>query len=392
VVQKASLAEMLLHIDGEWLHVESWTNERLEEAGATITDGDIQRAKEALRNLYQAVGARPAKYYALLYMDGDHMGRWLSGTHAGLATLGDILHPKIRAALQNDPNWGSILVTKRLITPAVHAAISQALGHFAMRVVPHIVEERYPGRLVYAGGDDVLAVVPLEDALAVARELRAAFSGHIRFVNGNLEVCLKDAVTGYVEWGNGVFLTMGPQATASMGMVFTHHLQPLDLALQAVRRAEHAAKHHYGRNALAVEVLKRSGEAITVGTNWSYDTIPDVMALLIKLIQRLQEEQISGKWPYVVQAEAWTLEGLSSDAQAAELRRLLTRQAGEKLRGKEKKAQAEEFSEKLVQWVQATVPPPPDPCEPEKESSPSGFVEMSRWLLVCSFMVRGGEV
>jgi CRISPR-associated protein Cmr2 len=389
---EGKLAEMLLYIDGEWLHVESWTNERLEEAGATITDGDIQKAKEALRNLYQAVGARPAKYYALLYMDGDHMGRWLSGTHAGLATLGDILHPKIRAALQNDPNWGSILVTKRLITPAVHAAISQALGHFAMRVVPHIVEERYPGRLVYAGGDDVLALVPLEDALAVARELRAAFSGHIRFVNGNLEVCLKDAVTGYVEWGNGVFLTMGPQATASMGMVFTHHLQPLDLALQAVRRAEHAAKHHYGRNALAVEVLKRSGEAITVGTNWSYDTIPDVMALLIKLIQRLQEEQISGKWPYVVQAEAWTLEGLSSDAQAAELRRLLTRQAGEKLRGKEKKAQAEEFSEKLVQWVQATVPPPPDPCEPEKESSPSGFVEMSRWLLVCSFMVRGGEV
>jgi len=159
-----------------------------------------------------------------------------------------------------------------------------------------------------------------------------------------------------------------------------------------VRRAEHAAKHHYGRNALAVEVLKRSGEAITVGTNWSYDTIPDVMALLINLIQRLQEEQISGKWPYVVQAEAWTLEGLSSDAQAAELRRLLTRQAGEKLRGKEKKAQAEEFSEKLVQWVQATVPPPPDPCEPEKDSSLSGFVEMSRWLLVCSFMVRGGEV
>jgi CRISPR-associated protein Cmr2 len=378
---EGDLVEKLLRIDGEWLHIESWTNERLEEAGATITDGDIQKAKEALRNLYQAVGAKPAKYYALLYMDGDHMGRWLSGTHEGLATFGDILHPDVQEQLKKDTAWQSLLPMKRLITPAVHAAISQALGRFALRLVPHIVEKRYPGRLIYAGGDDVLALVPLEDALSVARELRAAFSGHVRFVNGNLEVCLKDSLTGYAEWGDEIFLTMGPQATASMGMVFAHHFQPLDLALQAVRRAEHAAKHHYGRNALVIEVLKRSGETVTVGTKWSHDTIPDVMALLIDLIQRFQEEKISGKWPYVVQAEAWTLEELSSDAQTAELRRLLKRQAGQKLREEEKEAQAEELSEKLVQWAQAMA-----------RSQLKGFDEMSSWLLVCSFITRGGEV
>ena len=389
---ESELAEKLLRIDGEWLHIESWTKEALEEVGAAVNENDIRRAQKALRELYQAVGTKPARYYALLYMDGDHMGRWLSGTHEGLATLGDILHPEVRATLRNDPNWQTVLGMKRPITPAVHAAISQALGRFALRLVPHIVEERYPGRLIYAGGDDVLALVPLEDALAVARELRAAFSGHIRFVNGDLQVCLGDSVTGYVEWGDEIFLTMGPQATASMGMVFAHHLQPLDLVLQAVRRAEHEAKHRYGRNALAVEVLKRSGETVTVGTKWSYDTIPDVMALLIDLIQRFQEEKISGKWPYAVQAEAWMLKELSSDAQKAELRRLLKRQAGQQLRREEKEAQAEELSEKLVQWVQAIVPPPPDPCEPEKDSSLSGFMEMSRWLLACSFIVRGGEV
>jgi CRISPR/Cas system-associated protein Cas10 (large subunit of type III CRISPR-Cas system) len=86
-----------------------------------------------------------------------------------------------------------------------------------------------------------------------------------------------------------------------------------------VRRAEHAAKRRYGRNALAVEVLKRSGETVTVGTKWSYDKTPDVVDLLIELVRRLEKEQISGKWPYVVQAEAWTLEELSSDAQRAEL-------------------------------------------------------------------------
>jgi len=378
---ESELAEKLLRIDGEWLHIESWTKERLEETGATPNDNNIQKAKEVLRKLYQAVGKKPAKYYALLYMDGDHMGRWLSGTHEGLATFGDILHPQVREALQNDPNWQPLLGMKRLITPAVHAAISQALGHFALRLVPHIVEERYPGRLIYAGGDDVLALVPLEDVLAVAWELRAAFSGHIRFVNGDLQVCLGDSVTGYVEWGDEIFLTMGPKATASMGMVFVHHLQPLDLVLEAVRRTEHGAKRLYGRNALAVEVLKRSGETVTVGTKWCYDKTPDVVELLIELVRRFEEEQISGKWPYGVQAESLALEALPAQAQQAELKRLLKRQTGPKLREGEREAQATELSEKLVNWAQGMA-----------QSGLVGFTEMSRWLLVCSFIARGGEV
>ena len=372
------LAEKLLQIDGEWLHVESWTEVRLKEAGATLSHGDIRKAIETLQALYRAVGARPSKYYALLYMDGDHMGRWLSGTHEGLATFGDILHPEVRKQLEKDANWHPLLQTRRLITPAVHAAISQALGRFALRLVPHIVEERSPGRLIYAGGDDVLALVPLEDALAVARELRAAFSGHIRFENGSLQVCLGESVSGYVEWvewGKEIFLTMGPQATASIGLVFAHHLQPLDLVLQAARRAEQAAKRQYGRNALAVEVLKRSGETVSVGAKWSYEGTPDIVALLIDVTKRLQEGQISGKWPYAVQAEAAALEALPPEAQRAELKRLLKRQAGQKLSREEKDEQAEKLSGELA--VLATH---------------MGFEEMSRWLLVCSFITRGGEV
>ncbi len=390
---EAQLAARLLQIDGEWLHIDSWTKERLEEIGLNVRESEVQKVKEALNALYNAVDAKPAKYYALLYMDGDHMGRWLSGTHEGLATFGDILHPDVRKELQSDRDWDSLIGMKRLITPAVHAAISQALGRFALRFVPYIVEERHPGRLIYAGGDDVLALVPLEDALAVAWELRAAFSGHVRFVNGDLQVCLGDVVTGYVEWGDEVFLTMGPKATASIGLVFAHHLQPLDLVIEAVRRAERAAKGRYGRNALAVEVLKRSGETMRVGTNWSYDTTPDVVELLLDLVRRLEEGQISGKWPYTVQAEEVALEALPAEAQRAELKRLLKRQAGQKLSKEEKEEQAEDLSKKLVDWAQAMgqPQPDPDPRKPTKEP-PKGFSEMSRWLLVCSFIARGGEV
>ena len=389
---EANLAEKLLRIDGEWLQVESWTRERLEEVWPGVSDDAIRKAKTALSDLYKAVDAKPAKYYALLYMDGDHMGRWLSGTHEGLATFGDILHPDVRPQLEKDNDWQSLLQKKRLITPALHASISQALGRFALKLVPHIVEERHPGRLIYAGGDDVLALVPLEDALAVARELRAAFSGHVRFLNGGLQVCLGSSVTGYVEWGDEVFLTMGPKATASIGLVFAHHLQPLDLVIEAVRWAERAAKGRYGRNALAVEVLKRSGETMRVGTNWSYDTTPDVVKILLDLVRRLEEEQISGKWPYTVQAEEMTLEALPAEAKRAELKRLLKRQAGQKLSKEEKEELAEDLSKELVDWAQAMGQPrpDPDPCKSTKEP-PNGFSEMSRWLLVCSFIARGGE-
>ncbi len=372
---EANLAKQLLEIDGEWLLIASWTRRRLEEDWPEVAEEQIRSARKALQQLYQAVQARPAKYYALLYMDGDHMGRWLSGTHEGLAIFADTWHPSVQAQLRNDPNWQAFAQGRRLITPAVHAAISQALGHFALKWVPYVVEQRYAGRVIYAGGDDVLALVPLEDALAVARELRAAFSGHVQFVNGDLQVCMGDEVSGYVKWGDDVFLTMGPRATASIGLVFAHHLQPLDLVLQAARRAEHTAKHQYGRNALAVEVLKRSGEAITVGTKWGYEDMPDVVALLIDVTERLQGDRISNKWPYVVRAEVPALEALPSEAQKAELKRLLRRQAGRSISSpQEKEEQADELSEKLAILAGKT-----------------GFAAVSDWLLVCSFIARGGE-
>lgn len=382
--EEGFLAQQLLQLDGEYLLSDTWTCERLRERWPKVTEKDVQDGREALRQLYEAMGEAPARYYALLYMDGDHMGRWLSGTHKKLATFGDILHPEVRKRLENDPDWKELLLLKRIITPAVHAAISQALGQFSLRLVPHIIEERYPGRLIYTGGDDVLALVPLAYAMPVARELRWAFSGHIRFNDGDLEVIPReDAVSGYVEWGEELFLTMGPEATASVGMVFAHHLHPLDLVLQAVRRAEKAAKNRYGRNALALEVLKRSGETFTVGTCWCDENIGDVVAFLQDIAWRLQEEKISAKWPYGVQAELPALEVLPQEAQRAELRRLLRRQAGEHSSREEKDRQAEELSAKLVSWAAKLS---------ASLGAQSGFAEMVHWLLVCSFITRGGEV
>lgn len=113
-------------------------------------------------------------------MDGDGMGKWLNGTHEDLANFEAMLHPKALEQLKGNQGWQKVLGQKRLISPSLHAAISQALAKFTLNCVPYVVEELHFGRLVYAGGDDVLAFLPLVEVLSAARELRALFSGEAK--------------------------------------------------------------------------------------------------------------------------------------------------------------------------------------------------------------------
>ncbi len=171
------------------------------------------------------------------------------------------------------------------MSPAIHGFISKALGDFSLKLVRHIVEERYAGKLVYAGGDDVMALLPLDCALEVARELRAAFSGELTTDDQGekLEVDFaakesQASKSGYVllkrpnrekNRERELLTTMGSEATASTGIVIAHHTQPLDLTLQEVRKAEKAAKSA-GRNSFSLTFLKRSGEIMSAGAKWYY--------------------------------------------------------------------------------------------------------------------------
>lgn len=63
----------------------------------------------------------------------------------------------------------------KILTPAIHSAISTALRNYAIEFVRKIVEEEHLGKLIYAGGDDVLAFVNLKDLFDVMEKLRWAF-------------------------------------------------------------------------------------------------------------------------------------------------------------------------------------------------------------------------
>lgn len=400
--KQATVLRELVKYDGEWLYPETYDQIEFEPGIDKTAMPDVKKQlKELLKATAKQGIAAPARYYAILHMDGDAMGKWMSGTHDQMPTFAALLHPDIEADLKQRAEWRDLLTQKRLVSPAYHAAISHALGNFALKCVRRIVEELHPGVLVYAGGDDVLALLPLEHALPVALELRAAFSGQAIIDEAGVSRVdfLTDAHSGFMAFDGKPLLTMGAAATASTGIAIAHHSGPLSGVLAAAREAEHSAKHQYDRNALAVTVLKRSGEIMRVGAHWHYDqAVPSTVKLIADLQQAMRADAISTKFTHAYFDEARTLAGLPAEAQAAELYRLLKRHKGEAVKSEDAEAQAKEWSARLaplakhLQGHRDKLPKTQHRTLADEDLLPqAGMVELGKWLLLARFLNRGGE-
>lgn len=149
-------------------------------------------------------GAAPV-FYALLLADGDRLGQ-LVGSLGG-------------------------------------QAVGSALAAFTA-AAPSIVED-HDGVTVYAGGDDVLAMLPVSTALACASALADCYAA-------SFQQQTNDA-----------------QASLSAAVVFAHVRLPLGAVLsEAHRLLDDVAKARNGRNSLAVAVLKRGGCNSLWATTW----------------------------------------------------------------------------------------------------------------------------
>ncbi|RME84324.1 MAG: type III-B CRISPR-associated protein Cas10/Cmr2, partial [Zetaproteobacteria bacterium] len=137
-------------------------------------DDEEDRQVNVVRGLVeQALGGRMERYYALVLMDGDRMGKWLAGEMAaekvGRDGKEEYLLPmrsRLRSDLRDDPQveehadyWDA----PRPVSPAWHQAISGALNSFSAELARVVVEEMFTGKLIYAGGDDLLAMVCVRD-------------------------------------------------------------------------------------------------------------------------------------------------------------------------------------------------------------------------------------
>ncbi|MBX5451887.1 MAG: type III-B CRISPR-associated protein Cas10/Cmr2, partial [Thermogemmatispora sp.] len=282
----------LKDVDGECAFVETFTAQRLRTNYRALVASQPQRfpgewvieepsylsrAHEVLRELYRLIGA-PSPYYALLQMDGDQMG----------TLIGEVQHQ------------------------ANHRAISEALSTFAREHVPGIVEDKHPGKLIYAGGDDVLALAPLAQMFSLASALQQTYS---KIVGPSIQTASNGTRT----------------ATVSMGIAIAHHLMPLTLVRRMAREAEEQAKQRYGRNALVVTILWRSGNTLSAGCRWSYPFLdsnhPAISPLQIfeQVAHLFVRGILSPRCLESLNRELPGLQGLPDEALGSELARVFRR-------------------------------------------------------------------
>ena len=239
----------------------------------------------------------------MLALDGDEIGKWISGEKTPrfkhqFSDYFDGSGVQRQGALRYfEGNGGAdLLETSRALSPSYHLQFSQALSNFALRCARQVVEAHF-GRLIYAGGDDVLAMLPADTALECAQALRNAFQGRT-VENTNLA----SPATGYLsidkdQSGQPIaFVVPGPAAEVSVGIAIAHFKSPLQDVVREAQKAEKRAKNQLSRAAVAVSLLKRSGEITEWGAKWDSGGL----ALYEAIAKALNDGRISGKFPHRV--------------------------------------------------------------------------------------------
>jgi len=270
------------------------------------------------------------RYFAILALDGDSMGKWISGSK----------NPPLSAVLSDEcakaylEKGAKLDDHRRPLSPAWHLQFSEALGNFSQYAVRLIVEA-FDGRLLYAGGDDVLAMLPSDTALACAEALRLAFRGDPKLNEtalGRLErqrdprrnknIWRSDRETPLFAIKTPGFLQLTPQASSrhgaeapllddpvnfpvivpgpatdvSVGLAIAHFKAPLQDVVRAAQAAEKHAKNQLDRAAIAVSLFKRSGEITEWGCKWESGGL----ALYGAIARHLEGSELSAKFPHRV--------------------------------------------------------------------------------------------
>ncbi len=364
----------ILRRDGDCFFLATFTPYRMKKDYAITPDYRAahratkgRKALEKLLAITDRAGiARPTPYYAMILMDGDKMG----------------------------PLVGSVENAEE------HTAISRAVSTFSRKRAPAIVQERYPARLVYAGGDDTFALAPLmhdytqnemralkqagqqpiKTILALVDQLQQAYCNEVRAAIHDEE--RKQSVT------------------ASIGVAVAHHYTALSTVRRIAKEAEEMAKKLYGRNALVVTVLRRSGEQTRVGCHWEYSierngkqSILQPLVLFATFYELFTRDFLAPGCVYKLLEEAPTLIALKQEAQQSEIARILYHQpaSDEHLslgRIRSLALQITELAHAIDNDEQRPPGQEPFAIELHAEGRRYGLIEIIGWLLVLLFLAR----
>jgi CRISPR-associated protein Cmr2 len=227
---------------------------------------DIDRLRRRILDSLSPRLSECPSYYAILAADGDRMGQLISA--------------------QRDMDS--------------HRRLSAALAEVAEEMKK--VVNQHHGYTVYAGGDDLLAFLPVNQILSCACELAAAFRKAMEPFRG-----------GSSEAG-----------TLSIGVAIVHRMEMLQQSLEWAREAEREAKRW--RNAIAIALHTRGGVPLTAVTAFKDDPYLDGWRQWLKAFRA----GLTRGFPYELQYLAREVENasLSIDSLRAEAMRIFDRKTG----------------------------------------------------------------
>ncbi|MBE9129433.1 MULTISPECIES: type III-B CRISPR-associated protein Cas10/Cmr2 [unclassified Coleofasciculus] len=369
---------------------------RLLNAGWLVADLDISEPdKPDYRTELQKHIAQfypnnnPTDWYVLAAGDGDGMSRWLKGLPLknyqdympSASPLPDTAHPKIHDAFNH------LKGLQKRMGPSTHNALSRALLDFSNKLLPYLTEQRYTGRLIYGGGDDVLAYTNLWEWDKWLWDVRQCFRGA-----DDQEYQEFNNEGDYWQWQGseppaGIpkrpLFTMGSEATISFGIVIAHHSVPLAIALENLWDAEEKAKEHsytteskisqkkeyFQKNAVQVRVLYGNGNSLNATSK--FEVFRRWRSLLNLAMEPALFEQAAQIWS---QHPAPNINAIAPWTQAFCNRRELFK--GNEALKNDVQQQLEQFLCSLHAMTQA-----------EKRET-----EIQNWLKLAAFVLRKREI
>ncbi len=211
----------LFKLDGHLLHedgIRAWKADDLNGDDDGEKAGSRKALLDGLKDIQDKVGDKASEFYAVLIMDGDRIGAKIGEfeetVSTGLATFTGAVKDYFDPGTKDNPG-----------NPA-------------------------NGVLIYAGGDDVLAFVPVDTAIEAATFLQEKYMK-----------AFEQATTehgGYIK-----------DFTMSGALVFAQYKTPLRAVLKKAHHyLDNIAKDKNGRDSLAIAVMKPGGIAYDWVSGW----------------------------------------------------------------------------------------------------------------------------